>query len=79
MAHTLVLVVEGLSLCHFMAHESMFPHITSKLEHRVEVVTPTAYGGSVIEDLAAVPMTGIQSDKLIKRTYLSDHSFSPYL
>lgn len=65
--HTVVLVVEGLSLYHFMAYESMFPHITSKLEHRVEVVTPTAYGGSVIEDLAAVPITGIQSDKLLKQ------------
>ncbi|KOC64497.1 Putative RNA exonuclease NEF-sp [Habropoda laboriosa] len=64
--HTVALVVEGLSLYHFMAYESMFSHITSKLEHRVEVVTPTAYGGSVIEDLAAVPMTGLQCDKLIK-------------
>lgn len=54
-----------------MAYESVFSHITSKLEHRVEVLTPTAYGGSVIEDLAAVPMTGIQSDRLIKRTYIS--------
>ncbi|CAK9796798.1 RNA exonuclease 5 [Anthophora quadrimaculata] len=65
--HTVALVVEGLSLYHFIAYESMFSHITSKLEHRVEVVTPTAYGGSVIEDLAAVPITGIQSDKLIKQ------------
>ena len=66
-AHTVVLVVEGLSLYHFVAYESVFSHITSKLEHRVEVLTPTAYGGSVIEDLAAVPMTGIQSDRLIKQ------------
>ncbi|XP_078052619.1 RNA exonuclease 5 isoform X1 [Augochlora pura] len=65
--HTVVLVVEGLSLYHFMAYESMFPHITTKLEHRVEVVTPAAYGGSVVEDLAAVPITGIQSDNLIKQ------------
>lgn len=65
--HTVVFVVEGLSLYHFMAYENMFPYITSKLEHRVEIVTPTAYGGSVIEDLAAVPITGIQSDKLIKQ------------
>ncbi|XP_076244024.1 RNA exonuclease 5 [Calliopsis andreniformis] len=65
--HTVVLIVEGLSLYHFMAYESMFSHITTHLEHRVEVVTPAAYGGSVIEDLAAVPMTGVQSDRLIKQ------------
>ncbi|CAD1480429.1 unnamed protein product [Heterotrigona itama] len=64
--HTVVLVIEGLSLYHFMAYESMFPYIRSKLKHRVEVVTPAAYGGSVIEELAAVPITGIQSDKLRK-------------
>ncbi|XP_003705722.1 RNA exonuclease 5 isoform X1 [Megachile rotundata] len=66
-SHTVVLVIEGLSIYHFMAYESMFSHITSKLEHRVEVVTPMIYGGSVIEDLAAVPITGVQSDKLIKQ------------
>lgn len=65
--HTVVLVVESLSLYHFMAYESIFPYITNKLEHRVEVLTPTAYGGSVVEDLAAVPITGIQTDKLIKQ------------
>ena len=71
----MVFVVEGLSLYHFMAYENMFPYITSKLEHRVEIVTPTAYGGSVIEDLAAVPITGIQSDKLIKRIFILKYLF----
>ncbi|XP_076750664.1 RNA exonuclease 5 isoform X2 [Xylocopa sonorina] len=66
-SHTIVFVVEGLSLYHFMAYESMFSHIISRLEHRVEVVTPTAYGGSVVEDLAAVPITGIQCDRLLKQ------------
>lgn len=66
-SHTVVLVVEGLSLYHFVAYESLFPHISSKLVHRVEVVTPCAYGGSVIEDLAAVPITGAQCDKLLKQ------------
>ncbi|XP_017885742.1 RNA exonuclease 5 [Ceratina calcarata] len=65
--HTVVLVVEGLSLYHFVAYESMFRHISTKLEHQVEVVTPCAYGGSVIEDLAAVPITGVQCDKLLKQ------------
>ncbi|KAG7187864.1 hypothetical protein KM043_016897 [Ampulex compressa] len=64
-SHTVVLVVEGLSLYHFMAYETMFSNITANLEHRLEVMTPAAYGGSVIEDLAAVPLTGIQSSRLI--------------
>ncbi|KAK2588916.1 hypothetical protein KPH14_001773 [Odynerus spinipes] len=66
-SHTVVFVVEGLSLYHFMAYESIFSHITNNLEFHLEVMTAAAYGGSVIEELAAVPLTGTQSDKLIKQ------------
>lgn len=61
--------MEGLSLYHFMAYESIFSHITDNLEFRLEVMTPAAYGGSIIEELVAVPLTGTQSDKLIKGIY----------
>lgn len=67
LSHTVVLVLEGLSLDHFMAHQSMFPHITSNLEHHLEIVTPAAYGGSIVEELVAVPLTGTQSLKLIQQ------------
>lgn len=50
-----------------MAYESMFPHIANNLKHRLEVITPAVYGASITEELAAVPLTGTQSDKLIKR------------
>lgn len=69
-SHTVVLVVEGLSMYHFMAYESMFHHITTNMKHQLEVVTPAAYGGSVVEELVAVPLTGTQSDRLIKREYI---------
>ncbi|KAL6440694.1 hypothetical protein ACFW04_003276 [Cataglyphis niger] len=65
--HTVVFVVEGLSSYHFMSYESMFPHIVNNLKHRLEVMTPAVYGASIIEELAAVPLTGTQSDKLIRR------------
>ncbi|XP_025160551.1 RNA exonuclease 5 isoform X2 [Harpegnathos saltator] len=66
-SHTVVFVIEGLSLYHFVAHESMFPHITNNLKYQLEVVTPAIYGASIIEELAAVPLTGTQSSKLIKQ------------
>jgi len=56
-----------LSSYHFVAYESMFPHIVHNLKHRLEVITPAVYGASITEELAAVPLTGTQSDKLIKR------------
>ncbi|XP_012284439.1 RNA exonuclease 5 [Orussus abietinus] len=63
--HTVVLVIEGLSLYHFLAYESMFSNITAKLDFRLELVTPAAYGGSIVEELSAVPLTGTQSRRLI--------------
>lgn len=66
-SHTVVLVVEGLSWYHFSSYESTFTHITNYLEHRLEMVTPAAHGGSVVEELAAVPLTGTQSRALIKQ------------
>lgn len=52
-----------------MAYESIFPHVVNNLKYHLEVVTPAAYGASIIEELAAVPLTGTQSDKLIRRMY----------
>lgn len=51
---------------HYLSHESLFSNMTSLLDFRLEMVTPAAYGGSVIEELAAVPLTGTQCDRLVK-------------
>jgi RNA exonuclease 1 len=62
-----VLLIEGISLYEFQAHESMFPVITDVFKHRVEVITPLAYNGSLVEELAAVPLTGTQKNRLVNR------------
>lgn len=72
-------MLEGLSLYHYVAYESMFPHIVNNLKHRLEVITPAVYGASITEELAAVPLTGTQSDKLIKRMYLKVKYFMYFL
>lgn len=56
-----------------MSYESMFPHIVNNLKHRLEVITPAVYRASIIEELAAVPLTGTQSDKLIRRMYMYNY------
>ncbi|KAF7995515.1 hypothetical protein HCN44_006622 [Aphidius gifuensis] len=66
-SHTVVLVVEGLSLLHFNNNETVFTNVNKNLEHRMEIVTPATYGGSIVEDLAAVPLTGTEKNKLIKK------------
>jgi hypothetical protein len=60
-----VLLIEGLSLYDFQAHESLVRAVTDIFTNRVEVITPLAYNGSLVEELAAVPLTGTQKHKLL--------------
>jgi hypothetical protein len=60
-----VVLIEGLSLYDFQAHESLLPAVADIFMHRVEVITPLAYNGSLVEELAAVPLTGTQKHKLL--------------
>lgn len=53
-----------------MTNKNRLRHITNNLEYHLEVVTPLIYGASITEELLAVPLTGTQSDKLIKRMYI---------
>ncbi|XP_015183001.1 PREDICTED: RNA exonuclease 1 isoform X2 [Polistes dominula] len=73
--HTIVFVVEGLTEYHFMSYESVFSSITSNLEFRLEVFTPSSYGSTIIEELIAVPLSRTQSDKLIKQFGSLDTAF----
>ncbi|XP_069701462.1 uncharacterized protein Rexo5 isoform X2 [Periplaneta americana] len=67
LSHTVVLLIEGLSLYDFQAHESLFPAITDNFSNRIEIITPLAYNGSIIEEMAAAPLTGTQKDRLLKQ------------
>jgi RNA exonuclease 1 len=70
-----VLLIEGISLYDFQAHESLFPAVTDIFMHRVEVITPLAYNGSLVEELAAVPLTGTQKHKLLNGELHHRHAF----
>ncbi|RLU19138.1 hypothetical protein DMN91_009496 [Ooceraea biroi] len=67
-SQTVVLVIEGLSSYHFITNESMFPHVKDNLKYRLEIVTPGIYGGSIVEELAAVPSIRTQYNKLISHS-----------
>lgn len=66
-SHVVVLVVEGLSVGHYLLNESKFQHLKSRSEHSLELITPVAYGGSIVEELAAVPLSGTQRKNLIDK------------
>lgn len=65
--NTNVLIVENVSLYDYMSHESMFSFLNSKFSHKVEIITPGAYKGDIVQDLATVPLTGTQMRKFINK------------
>lgn len=60
---TCVLVIEDISLYHFVANESMFPFLSSTLEHKIEILAPNSYHRDVVKELSMVPLTGTQMRK----------------
>ncbi|CAB0034135.1 unnamed protein product [Trichogramma brassicae] len=64
--HTNVLIIEGLSCEDYLINKSALNHLTSKLEHELEITTSGANQQSMVETLAAVPLLGIQKNYLIK-------------
>lgn len=65
-SHTVVLVIEGISLYDFQSHESLCTNITEHFPNKVEVITPVTYNGNLIQELAAVPLTGTHKNRLLK-------------
>lgn len=61
----MLLIVEGVSLDHYLAHENLFPNLSTNLKHKLELITPVAHGGSIVEEIVAVPLTGEHNHKLI--------------
>ncbi|CAD7081931.1 unnamed protein product [Hermetia illucens] len=67
LSHTLVLVVEGLSLFHFLSYENHFSEANRVFQNKLEVIMPPHKEGKIIEELAAVPLTSSEKEELIKR------------
>ncbi|KAF2892913.1 hypothetical protein ILUMI_13249 [Ignelater luminosus] len=67
LVNTNILIIENVSLYDYQSHESMFSFLNSKFQHKVEIITPGAYKGDIVQDLATVPLTGTQMRKFINK------------
>lgn len=65
-SHTVVFVIEGLSVDHYLQNKPVLEHLSSTLDHKLEIITPISYGGSIVDELIAVPLSGTQKKNLIK-------------
>ncbi|XP_067002958.1 uncharacterized protein Rexo5 isoform X2 [Anabrus simplex] len=66
LSHIVVFVVDGFSAYDFLSHESCFPEITRIFENRLEVITPCAYDGDIVEELLSAPLLLCHREKLVK-------------
>lgn len=64
-ASTNVLIVENVTLYHYLNHESAFPFLSSSFEHKLEILTPNSYNSDIVRDLSMVPLTGTQMKKFM--------------
>ncbi|XP_011197292.2 uncharacterized protein LOC105221856 [Bactrocera dorsalis] len=67
LSHSVVLILEGLSLYHYLSNESKFIKTNEIFQTRLEVVLPPLKEGSIIEEMAQVPLTNVQAHKLIEQ------------
>lgn len=66
-SHTVVVLVDGLSLYHHSAYESHLQTLHQTFEHKLEVMMPGQNStAKMIEEMMMVPLTNIFRDDLIK-------------
>lgn len=65
--HTNVLIIENLSLYHYMNHESILTCLKEKFPFKVEMITPGAYKGDVVQDIATVSLSTAKMKKFVDK------------
>ncbi|KAH8302031.1 hypothetical protein KR044_001960 [Drosophila immigrans] len=65
LSHSVVLILEGLSLFHYLSHESLFAATNRIFETKLEMVMPPHEEGNIIDTIAQIPLTSVQAQKLI--------------
>ncbi|XP_045462527.1 RNA exonuclease 5 isoform X2 [Harmonia axyridis] len=63
--NTNIFVIENLSMYHFSSYESSFQFLSSKFQHKLEVLSPFSYRGDIVKEISMVPITSTQMKKFI--------------
>lgn len=64
-SHSVGIIVENISLYDFCTWEPVF-EFKEKLQHQLEIITPSLYNGSIIDELALVPISDLEKEALIE-------------
>ncbi|KAJ8716113.1 hypothetical protein PYW08_013398 [Mythimna loreyi] len=64
---TACLILEGLSIQHWEQYADEFNETKKIFTDCVEILTPSVYGGSLVEELALVPLSEAEKDSIIQK------------
>lgn len=64
-SQTTCLILEGVSLQHWIRNQDKFPRTNKIFENYVEVLTPSVYDGSLVQELALVPLSEVEKEEII--------------
>lgn len=65
LSHSVVVILEGLSLYHYLSNESKFEATNRIFDTKLEMLLPPQDEGSIIDEIAQIPLTNVQAKKLI--------------
>ncbi|XP_017048627.1 small RNA degrading nuclease 5 [Drosophila ficusphila] len=65
LSHSVVVILEGLSLYHYLSNESRFEATNRIFNTKLEMLLPPKEEGQIIDEIAKIPLTNVQARKLI--------------
>ncbi|KAH8297695.1 hypothetical protein KR054_005822 [Drosophila jambulina] len=65
LSHSVVVILEGLSLYHYLSNESQFEATNRIFNTKLEMLLPPQDEGQIIDEIAQIPLTNIQAKRLI--------------
>ncbi|XP_030372533.1 small RNA degrading nuclease 5 isoform X2 [Scaptodrosophila lebanonensis] len=65
LSHSVVVILEGLSLYHYLSNESRFEATNRIFNTKLEMLLPPQDEGKIIDEIAQIPLTNVQAQKLI--------------
>ncbi|EDW33703.1 GL13270 [Drosophila persimilis] len=65
LSHSVVVILEGLSLYHYLSNESQFEATNRIFNAKLELMLPQQAEGMIIDEIAQIPLTSVQAKKLI--------------
>lgn len=66
-SQTTCLIIEGVSIEHWKKYQNVMTNTTKIFDNFVEILTPSIYDGSLVKELALVPLSETEKESIIQK------------